>query len=156
MAEFTYLWTNRCRLNMIEAGCEGEPTDIAAGNVFTKRGIRKGDAVYIVTVNGGNVYLVGRMKVKRIWDREDWEAGPGRDNPNLWDGDEVIEGEDGTPLRFESTIPATVLKALRFTDGGGREKGLAMEGSKLADPQSIRSVRRLTYESARELDKLLS
>jgi hypothetical protein len=95
VAEFTYLWTNRCRLNDIEAGYEGEPADIAAGNVFTKRGIRGGDTVYIVCVNKGNVYLIGRMKVRRIWQREAWEAGPGRDHPGLWEGDEVIEGEEG-------------------------------------------------------------
>jgi hypothetical protein len=49
MAEFTYLWTNECRVNMRNDDCVGEATDVAAGNVFRKRGIQVGDLVYIVT-----------------------------------------------------------------------------------------------------------
>jgi hypothetical protein len=140
---------------MMRAGCEGDETDTAAGNVFANRGMKAGDVVYIVAVNSEKVYLIGRMKLKRIWRREEWDDDPERYRSDLWDGNEVIEGEDGTPLRFELTVPPNVLRELRFLDGKGREKGLDMSGDKLANPQSLRSVRRLTPLSARRLDRLL-
>jgi hypothetical protein len=154
MAEFTYLWTNRCRLNMLNGDCEGKSATIAAGNVFSKRGVRPGDLVYFVTVHQAKVHLIGRVRVQRIWQRAEWDAQ--HNTPNLWEGQEVIEGEDGTPMRFEFTMPPGVLERLRFTDGKERTKALAVVNGELAEPQSLRSVRRLTPAAARDLDALLT
>jgi hypothetical protein len=152
MAAFTYLWKNECRMNMMGRQ-EGRPTWIAAGNVFTQRGVREGDAVYILVVHEGDVYLIGRMVVVRVWAREDWDAE--HDTPNLWEGNEVIEGRDETPMDFHRTIPPDVLRRLLFGDGLKLAKGLNIKRGKLAEPQSLRSVRQLDRDSATALDRLL-
>lgn len=115
--------------------------------------LAKGDSVYVIGTWQGKVYLIGRMTVHKVWDRDEWDAK--HDTPNLWDGREVIEGEDGTPMRLDYPIPADVLEQLRFQDAKGRETGLAMTDGTLDDPQCIRNVRQLTPESAELLDRLL-
>src|SRR5688500_12901826 len=112
MNYFTYLWTNECRTNMIGYGSEGEPLNLSAGSAFTKRGVKKGDVVYVISVHKGKVYLVGRMKVAQLLQREQYDSE--YDNPGLWEGDEVIIGEEGTPMRLEYPIPSDALSNLRF------------------------------------------
>lgn len=151
MAHFTYLWTNECRLDCINAGWEGKPLDISAGSAFTKRNVKKGDTMYVVCVDKGLVYLVGRMKVARILARNVYDSE--FDTPNLWPGDEVVIGENGTPCRFHFTIPPDALKMLRFE---GKAEHLLVEGGKLVEPQSLRSVRELHWESVAEMNRQLS
>ncbi|MCE9564044.1 MAG: hypothetical protein K8U57_18530 [Planctomycetes bacterium] len=152
MPAFTYQWTNQCRLNMLED--EGNPLSISAGNNFSRRNVEPGDFVYVIGTWQGPVYLIGRMRVRRIWQRGEWEAHHAA--TNLWAGDEIIEGVEGTPMRMEFPIPPSVLRLLRFVGPKGEENELAMtpEGT-LDDPQCIRSVRRLTTASAELLDGLL-
>ena len=152
MSHFTYLWTNECRLNSIAAGWEGKPLDISAGSAFTKRNVKKGDTMYVLCVDKGLVYLVGRMKVARILSREVYDAEFA--NPNLWAGDEVVIGENGTPCRFNFTIPPEKLKDLRFESK--KAEPLLLKDGKLVEAQSLRSVRELYWESVAELNKLLS
>lgn len=152
MDYFTYLWTNECRLNMQALGREDNPLSISAGSAFTKRSVRPGDKVYVVAVHQGDVYLIGRMKVKRVWNRGDYDVKFRPDN--LWDGDEVIDGEEGTPMKFDRVIPPECLENVYF-ESGGKKKGLLIEDGKLIEPQSLRSVRRLSWEGVSELDRLL-
>lgn len=152
MSYFTYLWTNECRANMLQMGCTGQPLNVAAGSVFTKRGVRRGDKVYVLSVHDGDVFLIGRMRIVSVLAREQYDAT--HDNPNLWPGDEVILGEDGTPMRFDFKIPGDVLKGLKF-DSQGTPKGLIVEDGKLIEAQSLRSVRQLWWESVADLDSLL-
>lgn len=151
MAAFTYLWTNKCRTNML--GEDGNPLNLAAGKVFTKRGVRTGDSVYVVGIWKAKVYLIGRMTVKQVWERGDWDRE--HDTPTLWAGEQVVEGAEGTPMRMHRTLPASVLQQLRFLDTKGREKGLAMTDGELDDAQCLRSVRRLSPRSAEVLDGVL-
>ncbi|MBN9520668.1 hypothetical protein J0H58_19480 [bacterium] len=151
MAAFTYLWTNRCRTNMLDA--EGEPLDCMAGNMFTKRGVQTGDEVYVVGIWKGNVYLICRITVRQVWSREDWDAE--HQTPRLWEGEEVAECVDGTLMRMHRTLLASTLQQLRFLDGKGREKGLAMTDGELDDAQCLRSVRRLSPRYAELLDEVL-
>jgi hypothetical protein len=151
VAAYTYLWTNKCRINMLDD--EGEPLDFMAGSVFTKRGVGPGDFVYVVTVWKGKVYLIGRTTVKQVWERADWDAR--HETPTLWAGEEVVEGVEGTPMRMQYTLSPSVLRQLRFLDSKGREKALAMTGNELDNAQCLRSVRRLSPGSADLLDGLL-
>lgn len=152
MSYFTYLWTNECRLDEIEKGFEGKPLELSAGNAFTKRGVKKGDTMYVLCVDKGLVYLIGRMKVARILPRDVYDAEFG--TPDLWDGEEVVVGENGTPCRFNFTIPPETLKNLRFE--AKKTEPLKVEDGKLVEAQSLRSVRELYWESVTVLNKLLS
>jgi hypothetical protein len=115
--------------------------------------VAAGDAVYMVVVHAGKVHLIGRMRVTRVCSRREW----GREHPtdNLWPGEEVVVGTAGTPMRFHRTLPTDVLRQLRFQDRRGNVKALRIDEHGWFDPQSLRSVRRLTPASAEWLDEYL-
>jgi hypothetical protein len=69
---------------------------------------------------------------------------------------EILVGEVGTPIRLDLAVPPQVLEGLRFCPPGGRERGLRhIEHGKLARPDSLLGVYRLTPGSAWALDALL-
>jgi hypothetical protein len=150
LAAYTYLWTNDCRVARLDR--EGEPLACTAGSLFTARGVVPGDAVYVVTVLDRKVFLIGRLTVKRVWERAAWDAEP--DRPPLWEGTEVIEGA-GTPMRLARAVPPHVLRQLRLVDVKGREKLLTVTSGMLDNPQSLRGIRRLSGASAELLDGML-
>lgn len=153
---FTYLWTNECCQNMIDAGLEGNALDRAASSKFLERGCGAGDYLYILNYFNGQTYLIGRMKVKKVWQRKVWDKT--HDDPYLWPGSEVAEGEEGTPMLFDRIFLPCVLDELVFTDWYGKvfnRLKLTRDGN-LASAMSIRSVRRITQPSARLLDRLLA
>ena len=149
MASFTFQWTNTCRHYMREFGYTGVPLFKAAGTQFRRRGARAGDVLYVIGYENGIAYLIGRMVIKLIRDRN-------AEDGDTWSGCDIVEGTDGTPMRFLRTLSMDELEQLRFTDrDGNEERGLAIEDGQLADPQSIRSLRRITVESAALLDQCL-
>lgn len=153
---FTFLWTNECCRNMIDAGLEGQPLDRAAGSKFLERGCGPKDYLYILNYLDGQTYLIGRMRIKKIWQRKDWDKA--HDDPDLWPGDEVAEGENGTAMRFDRVFRPWVLGDLVFTDWYGKEFSrlkLTREGQ-LASAMSIRSVRRIIPASGQLLNRLLT
>ncbi len=148
MAYFTYQWTNFCCDRMYERNFTGLPTDKAAGNNFKKRGVDDGDVIYIVAVRKGRVYLIGRMRVKVLRERN-------KNDGELWPGRWIIDGEDGTPLRFKRILSAEVLGELQFTTKEGVIRCLSIDPDGLlsaGNQQAIRSVRQITSDSAILLD----
>ena len=107
MASFTFLWTNECRENMMD--CEGDPLSCSVGNAFRDRYVAVGDLLYVLAYHGGETFLIGRMQVGNIYTRAAWlRLNP---NPDLWEGNEVIGGISGTPMRFHRVISLDVLRA---------------------------------------------
>jgi len=152
---FTFLWTNECCQNMIDAGLEGAPLDRAAGNKFLERGCGPHDYLYILNHLDGETYLIGRMRVKKVWQRKEYDKI--HDDPYLWEGSEVAEGECGTPMRFNRAFRPRVLGRLVFTDWYGKSfKRLKLTRDGLLESaMSIRSVRRITRESGMLLNLFL-
>ena len=149
MAWLTYQWTNDCRERMKRLGYSGKPLAKAAGTQFQRRGTESGDVIYVIGYQNARAYLVGRMTVSIVRDRE-------AEDGEMWDGCDIIEGIDGTPMRFSRTIPSKILEQLRFTDRKGKKvKGLAITDGELDEPQAIRSLRRITEASATLLDGCL-
>jgi hypothetical protein len=140
---------------MIDAGLEGVALGRAAGNKFLERGCGARDYLYILNYLDGETYLIGRMRVKKVWQRAEYDKT--HDDPYLWEGSEVAEGECGTPMRFNRAFRPRVLGRLVFTDWHGasfKRLKLTREGN-LASAMSIRSVRRITRESGMLLDQFL-
>ena len=67
---------------------EGRPVCSSGSNNFRKRGVAVGDRVYIVSLKAGQLFLGGRMEVKRIVSRR--EAVRLWKNENLHDAKEWI------------------------------------------------------------------
>lgn len=154
MTAFTHYWKNDTFEQMRADGQEGKPLDHTAGNSFANAGVRKGDAVYVITVKKGELFLVGRMTISRIV-HSDAEAASllGYD---VWSADDHLIATDGecTPMKFRRRIAADIVQKLRFENEEG-PKPLTFKSSGGLDQQTLRGVRKLTRSSAGLLDSIL-
>ncbi len=66
---WTYHWQFCCWRPAINR--EGQPMHGSGGSNFRKRGVSAGDAVYIVSLSAGQLYLGGRLVVQRIVSRQE-------------------------------------------------------------------------------------
>jgi hypothetical protein len=132
-----------------------ELIDHSAGNNFTKRGVSRGDIVYIVTISEGYLYLGGLMRVKSIVNHK--TAVKHFHHDNLFEAEEhlIADMEFSTPLHLYRRLAPALTKRLRFVSKSGPQ-GLKFTSATQLDGQTTRSVRELTLESAGLLDRIIS
>ena len=128
----------------------GEPLNHASGS-FTRRGVRRGDVVYVFTGTGGRLILMGKMEIGDILDSD--AAVERLLGFEPWSASEHLIASACTPTQREP-LPIAVGKALRFVSPGGKVL-LAFDGEDWLDLQSMRGVRQLEPEGAAQLDALL-
>jgi hypothetical protein len=154
MTAFTHYWKNDTFEQMRANGQEGKPLDHTAGNSFANARVKKGDAVYVITVITGELFLVGRMTVSQIV-HSDAEAASllGYD---VWSADDHLISTDSecTPMKFRRRVPTELVQELRFETKEG-SKPLTFKSSGGLDQQTLRGVRKLTRSSAGVLDSIL-
>jgi hypothetical protein len=123
-----------------------------SGGSFRKRGVSKGDSLYVVSLRAGQLLLGGRMTVDRIVTRQ--EAQRILHRKNLYDAEDWAIAKDGsgTPLHHNRQLAPEVAKQLRFLSG--RPELLFTNGSDL-DRQTLRVPRELTNESSILLDDII-
>jgi hypothetical protein len=69
--------------------------------------------------------------------------------------EEVVLGEEGTAIRFDTVVPAELLTHIRFRSQR-RERGLKyIEDGKLKSGLSLQGIYRLTEQSAQDFERLL-
>jgi hypothetical protein len=184
---YTVLWTkDRCQL-LKKEGQVGARLKVLFGGPhqshprFSRFGVKPGDYIYPVHVTDGVLYILGRMRVKRLLPLEDYIAA----NPRLFAGcedagypggplenwlnahpelrylvwsctDEVAVGQGGTPIRFDVALSPAELEGLRFRSQRG-ERGLKyVEGGRLTMVLGLDGgVYRLSPESADLFDRLV-
>ncbi|MFI5380714.1 MAG: hypothetical protein ACHRHE_15555 [Tepidisphaerales bacterium] len=138
-----------------DVNSEGQAVASSGSNNFRRRGVSVGDAVYIVSLSGGQLYLGGRMIVKRIMSRSEvvrlWN------NDNLFDAAEWIidPDESGTLLHLHRRLSPALTKQLRFLSASGPKAPFFVSDTEL-DNQATRGVRELTAESAALLDRIIA
>ncbi len=133
--------------------------DHTAGNQFRKRGVHRGDFVYVVAVKEKQLYLIGRMQVEeicsekaaarhigtgRLWERDLWKS------PDGTPAKDHLIAKQGTETRMHSDliVPNYLAEQLTFIT----EQGNTKLGSVSA--QKLQTVRQLTPGSAQKLDAL--
>jgi hypothetical protein len=133
---------------------EGQPCCSSGSNSFRKRGVSAGDSVYIISLSAGQLYLGGRMLVKRIVSRP--EAVRLWNTDNLYDAEEwaVDPERTGTLLHLHRRLSPGLTKQLRFESKAGPREPFFVSETEL-DNQATRGVRELTPESASLLDKII-
>ena len=126
--------------------------DHTAGNLFSGRRVGRGDLVYVVTVFGGRLRVLGRLEVDDLLGQSEAQRRAGY---ALWEADDHIMARPGTvrPIRFDVELDATSAAGLRFVTAQG-DVAPVMEGD-LLDRQTLRGLRELTRESALVLDRAL-
>jgi hypothetical protein len=145
---FTYSWQHREVLRYRD----GAAVVFAYGSQFARRGVCPDDAVYIVSVHRGRVHLLSKMLVRLVThSADDFRRYAGLDSEP--EAKEYLLAAAYTPAR-RVPLPAEIARSLRLFRGQ-KLVGLAFRGEDLVDRQSLRSLRRLSAESAAALDALL-
>src|SRR5689334_13902144 len=113
MAAYTHYWSNQTFIEAKEGGETNLPLNHVASNIFVQRGVREGDNIYVVTVVGGAIFLVGRLTAAKIV-HSDAEAEALLGYTPWSAADHVIADDDGcTPMNFECQVPLEIVKELR-------------------------------------------
>lgn len=149
---YTQYWSSDWLKN--EDVIRGKILNHTAGNLFRKTGVEPGDVVYIVTLDTGQLYLIGRIKVGRIYSQEEANKEFG---DNLWEAKEHIIAKKGTEtsMRHNGLVPLETVRDLKFINSKG-EVNLKFETGNKLDKQTLRGVRKLSRQSVVEFDKLFN
>ena len=150
---FTHYWFNET-WEQSKASSEQNHHQLlhhSAGNLFTKRGVRIGDVIYVITVLKGSLFVCGKMVVGQICDPQTAATilpyAP-------WEAEEHIIASACTSKNFELKVPDELTKQLRFISGK-KTLPLKFNNTTRLDQQTLRGVRQLDSASALLLDKLL-
>jgi hypothetical protein len=184
---YTVLWSRAQIQSLQKYNPHGARLEVMYGGPhtpepsFRRFGVQAGDFIYPLWVYQGIVYVLGRMKVKRLISLVDYFE----EYPQLFEGcergaypmatfdnylkvhperrflapsctDEVAIGEEGTPIRLDVAIPSDLLVRLRFRSRRG-ERGLKhIENGKLTHTISLQGgIYRLQDESAHQMERLV-
>lgn len=147
---FTQYWS----LAKIDLTSQGQILDHTAADTFSRAGIKKGDHLYILTLQNGAPVLIGRMiasdnPISRSEASKRLKYKP-------WNATEHLMAQKGSSstIDYERSIPWEIAKKLRFISAPGRTSLKFITPRKL-DQQTLRSIRKLTPESADLLETLL-
>ena len=147
---------------------------------FRRYGVKPGDYVYPIMAHKGALFVLGRMRVKEILSLEDYveqypdvlATTPRYMTPFItFDKyldrypekrylaptctDEVVVGEEGTPIRHDVRVPPGLLDRLRYRSQR-RERAIKhVVDGRLKSVISLHGIYRLSEESAREIEALL-
>ena len=149
---FTQYWTRETCED--DARYAGHLLEYTAGNQFRERGVSKGDVVYVVTVQRGRLFLIGRLAVGEIVGA--LEATRILGEGSLIHGtDEYVIATSATPMHFHIEVPLEVTEKLLFV-ASPHSKPLRFVEPGVLDKQTLRGIRELEPASAKALDEFLS
>jgi hypothetical protein len=148
---------------------------------FSKYHVQAGDYIVPVTVKGGVVYVISRMRVGQVLPLgsyvadypevfagcdagkrpfevlEDWLRLHPEKRYLVWScTDEVAVIEEAMPLRLDLAVPPDLLQRLVFSSGRRESRLGGIVGGKLTSSMSLQGLyRRLSKQSALEVEALL-
>ncbi len=147
---------------------------------FRRAGVKAGDNIYPLRVKNGILYVIARMRVKEIISLEEYIER----NPDLfasvertrWPSvtfdnylklhheirflaptctDEVVLGDESTPIRMDAAVSPDLLERLRFRSQRG-ERGLKhIQNGRLKSVITLQGIYRLSDSSAGDIGDLL-
>jgi|GEM_PF-2925578 len=148
---FTTYWTNKTWKRVSEMNFAGDLLDHTAGNFLRSRGIKPGDAVYVITVFKGKLFIACKIVVDQIVKAAEARKIIGQFD--LWDADDHIITSESTPLNWNFELPENVTEKLRCLDSKGKVSGLTYASPGELDNQTLRGIRQMTPESADLIDQ---
>ncbi len=155
---FTHYWKNSTWEDNRNSQFADYAVKHISGNDLSKRGIEIGDVVFIITVKEGKLFLSGKLTVGKFCTRKEAAKEMNCEPTDLWDAKEHIIASNFTPTTkkyWDLQVPTDVTEQLEFISGN-EIKTLKFKSKNYLDQQTLRSVRRLTPESAQKLDEVLS
>jgi hypothetical protein len=128
---------------------DGRALDYISGDGFNASGIKLGEYLYVVCVEDGQFFLLGRMIVDYILSPDEAKSIRGE---AIGTGQEHLLSESQTPMRFNRVVAEQVVMKLRFDDDRTPPSD-PPERVDVYDP--ARPLRRISRESAILLDHII-
>ncbi|MGE3595805.1 MAG: HNH endonuclease [Dehalococcoidia bacterium] len=144
MRFFTHYWQN----DTWAAHGEGQ-LNATASNQFRRSGVAPGDAVYVVTVIEGILYVGCRLVVDEVVSRR--EAARRLGTSDLWNASDFVLAKRAERFLPDRAVPRSVVERLRFVP----DRKPKFKKAGVLDQQTLRGIRELTPASARLLDEVL-
>lgn len=154
VAAFIYQWTRGEYKAHRTAG--NKVLDHAASSVFQKRGLEKGDYLYVVACFSDTLYLMGRLDLDAVLNpaaAAERFRRPVADFESHTDHAVCAKGEEGF-LHFDLVIPNAVVAQLTFANGTLPKMAESTAGV-VPSGQTFRTVRELSEQAEDTLDALL-
>jgi hypothetical protein len=122
---------------------------------LNKLNVGVGDSIYWVSIKEGSLYVISGLRFGRILSYEDFSKQYGKDLADAWGGHgkSFYVASEATTIAVHRKVSLEDAKNIRFETGKDRLK--FKKDSNDLDPQTLRSPRELTMESARLLDGYL-
>ena len=114
-----------------------------------------GDTIYLVTIQKGVLFVISALTIGDILSYADFSRKYGKDLADGWEhGNIFYLASRATTIEINRNVSFTDAKRLRFH---GKKDKLAFKSpeSELLDPQTLRTPRKLTEDSASILDSYL-
>lgn len=128
----------------------GDPLRGAGGTDFIGK-VSPGDRVYATNIAGGVLRLLGAFTVGKVT-----VASEGRPLGVTWEAREYLWPEGGSATEFAfRELPLDLVSSLRF-DGGAHRVAMDRHAPGRVERNAMRTVRRLTPDSAQLLEQALS
>lgn len=150
LTSWTTYWSRECVANMKAAGCEGSPIRRSSGNLFTERGVKAGDALFILSATQDSLFLIGRMLVRGVMPHRSFVQRYRA--TDLWEAKEVAFGS-GTQCRLDHEVPDALLPKLYFINERGSSP--FVKNGRRIDAQGFRGLHRLDEQNVRILNTLI-
>ena len=147
------IWTHYWKREMVEQG-EGTFVGHTASNGFRQRGVAAGDRLYVISISGGRLRVVGRLDVEDIVTQQRATELFGR---TMGDGTEHIVARpgSGTPRRSDAYVASQRLGEVEFVGPDGEVMPPKLNRSGQPDVLALQGVREITLKTALLFDQAL-
>ncbi len=147
------IWTHYWKREMVELG-EGTFVGHSASGSFRQRGVQAGDRLYVISVAGGRLRIVGRLDVEDVVTQQRADELFGRP---MWPGAEhvVARPGSGTPRRTDAYVSARRLGDIEFVGADGDLTPPKVNPSGQPDVLALQGVREITLKTALMFDQVL-
>lgn len=155
---FTHYWRNDTWENNRTSKFADYALKHISGNDLKQRGIEVGDNVFVVTVKQGKLFLAGKLVVGKYCKLEEIAKEMNCKPSDLWDAKYHIVASEFTTTtekHWDLPVPPNITEKLEFIRDK-EIKTLKFKSKNYLDPQTLRKVRQLTFDSAKKLNELLS
>ncbi len=146
-------WTHYWKREMVEKG-EGTFVGHSASGVFRQRGVQPGDRMYVISVAGGRLRVVGRLDVEDVVTQQRADELFGRP---MWEGAEhvVARPGSGTARRTDAYLATKRLAEVEFVGADGEVVAVKINRSGQPDVLGLQGVREITLRTALLFDQVL-
>lgn len=153
MIALVAIWTHYWKREMVEQG-EGTYVGHTVSSVFRQRGVEAGDRMYVISVAGGRLRIVGRLDVEDVVSQQRADELFGRP---MWEGRDhvVARPGSGTLRRTDAYVTDSRINEIEFVGPAGALIVPKLNRHGHPEVLTLQGVREITARTAMLFDQVL-